>query len=278
MLKQLKSIANRRIQRAAAFDGLYSQMLSHYDWILRHAIKVPLPFRSATVQVRLKGHTRKFYARLGDSDFSVLGEVFDGGEYDGVWNVGPPLPPEGPRILDLGANIGTTVRMWLEQHPKSQIVAVEPSEANLQLARANVGEVDGANQVHFVSACVDAKPGQVRITNELPGWQIRIAREGEVESANSGITVPAITISQILDAHWPGEDIDLLKCDIEGAEAEIFAECGDWIPRCRRIAIEIELPYSSEQLFGDIERHGVKFCHRIRKNFGSRQVLLLWRE
>jgi FkbM family methyltransferase len=275
MLKQLGSVLRRRRLRAAAFVGLRCRLLSHYDWLLRHAIRAPLPFRSRVVRVAVKGQPTPFHARLGNSDFAVLGEVFEGGEYDGVWEVGPQLPTSGPRILDLGANIGTTVRMWLDQHPGAEVIAVEPSEANLELARANVALVDGDNRVTFLQACVDAQPGTVRITDDAHGWEVRIARNNE--NPTGGALVPALTIAQILDEHWPGEEVDLLKSDIEGAEQAVFADCGAWIGRIRRIAIEIEAPYSAEQLFADIERHDVKFEHKVKKSFGTRQVLLLWR-
>ena len=62
------------------------------------------------------------------------------------------------QIVDLGANVGMTVRLWMQHFPDARIIAVEPDEANLGVCRANAG--GGHGRVVFLHACVADKPGE----------------------------------------------------------------------------------------------------------------------
>jgi hypothetical protein len=48
--------------------------------------------------------------------------------------------------------------------------------------------------------------------------------------------------------------VDLLKIDIEGAEAEIFANCQTWISRIKNLMIELHSPYSEDLFLNDLKR------------------------
>lgn len=59
------------------------------------------------------------------------------------------------------------------------------------------------------------------------------------EAAQPAATsVPAFTISQLID-QLGVERVDLIKMDVEGAEAEILREGRDWIDRTRVLVIEL---------------------------------------
>ena len=70
--------------------------------------------------------------------------------------------------------------------------------------------------------------------------------------------------------------IDLLKCDIEGSEAELFADCQAWINRVRNLVVELHQPYSAGQFCEDIRRGGGVFeiYHRAPVNGESEVVFL----
>jgi len=53
--------------------------------------------------------------------------------------------------------------------------------------------------------------------------------------------------------------IDLLKCDIEGAERELFERCASWITRVRLIAIEVHAPFVVGELMSLIAAAGGEF-------------------
>src|SRR5215204_4020257 len=52
--------------------------------------------------------------------------------------------------------------------------------------------------------------------------------------------IPVVTVPNLL-ATAGLDRIDVFKCDVEGAEAEVFAECGAWIDRIGVISLETHL-------------------------------------
>ena len=55
------------------------------------------------------------------------------------------------------------------------------------------------------------------------------------------------------------EYIDLLKIDIEGAEAALLSEHNDWLHKVQHIIIELHQPYNLEKLAIDLQPFGFKF-------------------
>src|SRR5205085_9473562 len=54
-------------------------------------------------------------------------------------------------------------------------------------------------------------------------------------------------------------NIDLVKCDIEGSEAELFGACAEWIKSVRYLIVETHEPYSLGGLYRDLRHAGWKF-------------------
>ena len=52
------------------------------------------------------------------------------------------------------------------------------------------------------------------------------------------------------------DEIDLCKCDIEGGEAALFAECSDWIGCVKTLVVETHEPYTLDRLVSDLGRNG----------------------
>jgi hypothetical protein len=48
--------------------------------------------------------------------------------------------------------------------------------------------------------------------------------------------------------------VDLLKCDIEGAESEVFSNCCSWIGLIKNLVAEIHPPYTTQALLSDLKR------------------------
>jgi hypothetical protein len=66
-------------------------------------------------------------------------------------------------------------------------------------------------------------------------------------------------LGEVLDGYAKGQTIDLLKCDIEGAEYHLFRDCGRWIQQVAAIAIELHPPYCLKDLMADLTRAGAHF-------------------
>lgn len=55
------------------------------------------------------------------------------------------------------------------------------------------------------------------------------------------------------------EAIDILKCDIEGSEAELFKFPGNWLKKAKLLIVETHPPYSAEKLLEDLKASGEDF-------------------
>jgi hypothetical protein len=65
-----------------------------------------------------------------------------------------------------------------------------------------------------------------------------------------------LTVTQICERAGIDGQIDLLKCDIEGAEEELFDECAPWIGRVRYMAVEVHEPYTRQKLVTALKSAG----------------------
>lgn len=104
-------------------------------------------------------------------------------------------------------------------------MCVEPGPGNLALLRFNAGE-----NCKVIAACIGGHERTVSLANDDGGWGYRM-----IDAADG--TVPVLTMPSLL-AQSGLSEIDVLKCDIEGAEAELFADCREWIGRVRTMVVE----------------------------------------
>jgi hypothetical protein len=95
------------------------------------------------------------------------------------------------------------------------------------------------------------------------------------QKSAGGQPVEALTIPQLLERASAAGAVDLLKCDIEGAEQELFADCSAWIGRVRNILIEVHRPYTTEMFLADLGRAGARFDVRQIDKSDTYAVLLL---
>lgn len=142
-------------------------------------------------------------------------------------------------IVDLGSNRGLFLALAAKVLGAERGVAVEPEAFYLPACRALLVEND-----------ID------------PGRFPRIHRFA------SGTSGPqTVTLAEILDDHSLAE-VDVLKCDIEGGEFDVFKEADETVRRVRNIAMELH-PEKGD--VGNLARilgtHG--FDVRITDQFGS---------
>lgn len=78
--------------------------------------------------------------------------------------------------------------------------------------------------------------------------------------------VPVTTVPELLREAGLNSEIDLLKCDIEGAERELFGACEPWIQRVRNLLVEVHGAYNGRALLEDLRRNG--------SNFTSKEIAL----
>ncbi|MBX3404859.1 MAG: FkbM family methyltransferase [Phycisphaeraceae bacterium] len=287
-LRRLIRVAGLRWEERRRFATLGSWALDLYNRVLGRLPVVPMPMRRRVCRVYLSGRPHPVLARLGSTDFAVLEEIFCKSEYEPVtsMNLG-----EAPLIVDLGANVGFSVRRWQEQWPRATIVAVEPDSGNAELCRRNGAVLPDLPVPAVIEACVAGRSRRVtmggsrgewaftmRETSEDPAGQAPGAGAGHVPPGGPSV-VDALTLPDVLARAGipPDRPIDLLKCDIEGTERELFEHCGDWLPRVRCAMVELHAPYRVEDLQEAIRRSGETFECELHKDIPGVQVVVLTR-
>lgn len=182
------------------------------------------------------------------------------------------MPSDIRLVFDLGANIGLTMADFAHRNPEARVVGVEMAPDNARLCRRNVGP--WANRCTVIQAAAWPREGQVAFDPGIDVLSSRIAQganghvngtngtSGHAQGANGhaqGATpeVPTVSIDALLAAHArPGQPIDLLKLDVEGAEAALLTEATDWARRVRVISVEVHAPYSVARCIEDLEAIG----------------------
>jgi FkbM family methyltransferase len=241
---------------------------SLYNRILISRVGRYFPLRGRLRPVHLSQLKKPLWIRLGTTDWLVLEEIFIRAEYDPVLkeNLG-----DVRQIVDLGSNIGLSIRLWQSNFPSAKIVGVEPDDRNLEVCRRNAAEVD-SNSVALIHACVAAVTRTVYLKREQGEWAITMTDQQTGE-----IGVPAKTIPAILAEAGMSGDIDLLKVDIEGAEKELFSDCREWIGRVKTIIVELHHPYHQQEFLHDLARGGGDFDCQVLDSDANFDVLLLRR-
>ncbi len=193
--------------------------------------------RSTGGRVRLRSHT---------TDISVLNElIVSDGYVQAAKHFSSPAT-----ILDLGANTGLAARWFLNRWPHAKIAAVEPEPGNVEVLRVNLAGASA--QVLPIAVGGHARNASLTATNGEFSYTI----VGSVNEA--GVTVPVETMATVLETCGFSE-IGLLKVDIEGAEAELFADCSSWIQRVRGLVVECHGAYTAHDLLADCKRAGSEF-------------------
>lgn len=284
MPKLRKLIARRRTWRDWS-----SFLRNEYHRTLRKRRSWPLPARGRPVTVRPARLGVPLTARLGTSDFLVIDDLLvrgagagaaREGEYDAAMAAAQRAAASADQVrlvLDLGANIGVAAALLAERFPAATVIAVEPDPGNFGLLRTNAAPF--GERIRCVQACIAATRRAVmldRTAYEGEPWAF--AMSSAPVAPGEAQTVPAIPIDDLLaDAGIdPSTPIDLFKCDIEGAEREVFESCAGWIGRVRVMVVELHAPYRREAFLDDLRRaHAPPLHTRVLKEVGNIQVLLL---
>ena len=199
------------------------------------------------VKINLPGGEKKVFIRhWPKSDFSVFKSVLcPDKQYEKAAsyfnNKAQPL-----RILDGGANVGYTSVYFKCLFPNSSIIAVEPEGNNFDALRKNC-VINNFENIHGVNAALWYENGKLAIDNSFRDHRDHSFSVQETK-ADSGLDGFKIT-DLIRKYDW--ESIDVLKLDIEGAEAKIFKHDNDliqFLPKIKLVIIEIHDEFDCRDL------------------------------
>lgn len=200
--------------------------------------------RPITAKVRVPVLGGDIWLRSHTSDVGVLCEQLAGHAYRALEDHDADVRT----IVDLGANTGLVARWLLARYPKARIVCVEPEPGNVDMLRRNLARFNG--RAAIVPHCVGAIERTTRLESSTGEW-------GYAMTGDSG-DVEVTTMDRLVRNH-DLDRIDVLKCDIEGAEREVFGDCAGWIDRVGFAVVECH-GFQGEELLAPgwrlVERHG----------------------
>jgi len=163
--------------------------------------------------------------RLNRGDIRAIAEI---------WQLEIYRPPPAFRtstIVDLGANIGLVSVFLARRCGASYVLAVEPVADNAELTRENL-RLNGI-EGEVIEAAVGRQDGVARFAEDQ-----RVSTRGML--AQVGREVRLISLPSLLQRLPADTTVDIMKLDVEGAEAEIFAaEDLSWLDRVRLLLMEL---------------------------------------
>lgn len=142
------------------------------------------------------------------------------------------LEPPPRTILDGGANIGLSSRMFVRQWPEARILAVELEAGNARLLARNCAHLP---QVTVCRVALWYGDEWVQVSDSAAEEH---SFSAAATTAGRPGAVRAVGVRELAASHgW--QAIDLVKLDIEGAEQRVFAESRDWLPMVRHLVVEL---------------------------------------
>jgi FkbM family methyltransferase len=199
----------------------------------------------------VQGVENKVYLRRSTSDFLVFDEIWENAQYAQVkkWKL-----PVDARILDFGGNVGLASVYFNSILREAFFAIVEPDKSNCDMIRKNCKHLSAVGRLDLFEGFVAGAEGWAAVDRNEDHWGFKKAEPTEAGQE----LVRCFTVEQILE-NTGFDEIDLLKCDIEGAEREVFADCSAWIHRVRHLIVETHPPYSLDDLYGDLRAAGWNF-------------------
>jgi FkbM family methyltransferase len=193
-------------------DNYYFLTLIHTGTTHKRSVKDLLQFKTKM--------GFEFYARRSGSDLEVFNQVWGRREYQLATDQLKKCISNTTQvnIIDAGANIGYSTLFFLNEFPQARIVSVEPDKDNCELIKKNLSINKMETQVDLKEMGLWDKECSLKTVNTFRdgrSWSIQVV-ESEKDTELRAISLPGI----VKERAW--QTIDLLKIDVEGAEARIF--------------------------------------------------------
>ncbi len=162
-----------------------------------------------------------------------------------------------PVILDCGAHIGLATLFFKQRYPNAKIIAFEADPSICEVLRFNLNAF-GISDVEVRQNAVWIHDRGVRFECSTDdAGKVREDPSASSEMPNS-LLVPSMRLKTLLSQ----SPVELVKLDIEGAEFEIIADCGDALRNARLFLVEahmFECPQRLGALLSNFERYGFRY-------------------
>lgn len=149
---------------------------------------------------------------IGVSRPLYIGQAYEAGET----KVFQRVLRTGQCVIDIGANIGYTVRLATDLvGPGGRVLAIEPDPDNLRLLRANTRHLP---QVAICACAVGAEPGVASLSRSRwnAGDHRLYGNDGREQ-----VTVPVNTVDRLVAEHKLSP-VHFIKMDVQGYEPHVL--------------------------------------------------------
>jgi FkbM family methyltransferase len=119
-----------------------------------------------------------------------------------------------PVVIDGGSNIGVSVAFFKTLYPGARVLAFEPAVRAFELLQKNVGDVSGVELHH---AALGRSNSLVPFYEHDDDSMLRHSTRAERLMVDSEITVEQRRLSDFVTG-----PVDMVKLDVEGAEADVL--------------------------------------------------------
>lgn len=259
-LRQLRTVT----ETAWDFVGT-SRRITRYH--LGHAFQPLNSTRVVPLQVKVNQRRMALSVRLNGSDLHVFREIY---LHDSLRDLVDLADLANAKVIvDLGSNVGLATAYLACWAPTATFWCVEPAAENNVIASRNA--VANGIDATFETVAISGRSGEIEFYSNA-WWassttveSVHRSRTSRPERFESSLLQPssrvsAYSVGDYLATHDIGQ-IDLMKMDIEGAEAEVFQGDCSWLDAVSRLAVEIHSKYIDPAPVRDtLRRHGL---HRI---------------
>ena len=232
----------RAVRQVVGYDStLYRAASQAYNWAAIAAAEGPVMAQTLTRLARphqldatperlaFRNMQHPITVRPGTPDIATVLNTIVRQEYG---RFTPRIPPT--RMLDCGAYIGDSSAYFLSKYPGLTSVALEPDARNFAMAQTNLAPY--GDRARLLNKAVASKAGTVQMAGDHDGAAVSAV------AIPGARTVEATTVPDLL-AHLGWSHIDLLKMDIEGAEADVLGPtAAAWLGRVGLLIIELHGP------------------------------------
>lgn len=209
------------------------------EGVVRRALSIR--FGDGPMRLTSKRLKSPVYARRDTSDLMVFDQIFVEREYSCLDHL-----TDARTVMDLGANCGYSSAYFLSRYPQARLIAVEPDSANFAMLSQNTKPYD--DRILRLEGAVWSECTQLSFDEDTTAQGHEWGRQTREAAETTGTKVNAWDIPTLMQMAG-FEEVDILKIDIEGAEANVFGASDlSWMDRVKNIVIEIHGPLC-EQAF-----------------------------
>lgn len=213
--------------------------------------------------VKLSYHSMPFFARK--EDWVAVKEVLVNDEYKCIEYL--VFETQQPKILDLGANIGTFALRVFKRFKNASVVSVEAAEDTYHVLKKNRDLNDKLDWTVFNFA-VWGHDGPLRLSRKGSPVSHRVTSSTGDELVN-GISLNTL-LSKI---HW--DQVDLIKMDIEGSEESVVPISVDILNNTNYFLIEIHNDRIDGELIFDILKDIYPYIQKIDRMHSNKPLYLM---